>query len=137
MSTITLNKKKRWSNSMIDTFMLIDGVPVAYLCYFHHDDNHVVEGEEKGLALCDLEVRPEYRGKGLAKEIIRRVQESEDGKILYTSGCYTKTGYERLVRNGEGLVPMQQWRVRYGDTHHEAFKDMTFVRDWDKMIPMN
>lgn len=135
MSTITLNKKKRWSNSMIDTFMLIDGVPVAYLCYFPHSDNDVVEGEEKGLALCNIEVRPKHRGKGLTKEIIRRVQDSEDGKILYTSGRYTKTGYKRLVRSGEGLVPMQQWLIRYGDTHRESFKDMTFVHDWDEMIP--
>lgn len=135
MSTITLNKKKRWANSMIDTFMLIDGVPVAYLCYYHHDDNDVIKGEEKGLALCDIEVRPEHREKGLAKEIIRRVQESEGGKILYTSGCYTKTGYERLVRDGEGLVPMQQWRIRNGEKHQAEFNDMTFVHDWDEMIP--
>lgn len=135
MSTITMKKDKRWSNNMIDTFMLVDGVPVAYLCYFPHGDRHVAEGETKGLALCDIEVHPDHRGKGYAKEIIKQVQDSEGGKTLYTSGSYTPTGYSRLVQNGNPLLPMLESSVRFGDTHAVRFDDMTFVRDWDAMLP--
>lgn len=79
-----------------------------------------------------IEIREEYRGNGLAGFLIREV-EKWAGETMYCTGHYTPLGYQAL----DGFLPVADTSEHnnFGKGAVE-FKDMTFVKDWDKMIPL-
>lgn len=75
-----------------------------------------------------VEVRPEYRGQGLAKKITYGANTMTNGKI-YTNGHYTPSGLKHL----HGLFKMQdEQEVGPPGVH---FDDMDFIEDWDNFVP--
>jgi GNAT superfamily N-acetyltransferase len=56
-----------------------DGLPVAYALFFHNFSTFL---GRKGLYLEDLYVKPEYRGKGYAKEMLTQL-----ARLAIERGC--------------------------------------------------
>lgn len=74
------------------------------------------------LILCSIEVRDEYRGIGLSRELVNIVEEIEN-LTLYTTGSFTPEGKKAL-----SFLPLAPGGVGYG------FKSMTFVKSWPLLI---
>lgn len=110
---------------------LIDavGMPVGNLCYWLVSDRAV--GDPFRFVLESIEIREGFRGRGLAKFLIRQV-EKQVGEILHGTGHFTPLGYLSL----KGFLPVADTSQfnNFGEEVVE-FEDMSFVRDWDKMIP--
>lgn len=84
-------------------------------------------GERFGEAcICDIEVREEHRGRGVAKRLILSV-EDRIGDRLHTSGGFTPEGEAAL-----GKTPQHpgQPKPKHG------YRSMNFVHDWDSMAPI-
>ncbi len=73
--------------------------------------------------ICDIEVREEYRGRGLAKRLILSV-EDRLGERLHTTGGFTPEGQEAL-----GNTPQHPGHPK--PSH--GYRSMSFVDDWDSM----
>lgn len=101
-------------------WLIVNGVPVAYLHTLRHlRDTHQY-------VLCDIEVREGHRGHGYARRVVEAAA-TIVGDTLYTSGGFTPLGAAAL--SWLPLLP--------GTTAGIDYKDMTFVRDWDNLIPDN
>ena len=105
-----------------DWWLVIDNTVVAYARTYHDDWQG---GTEK---LCDVETREEYRNQGYAKKILAMIAEEVGVKRVYHSGSYTPDGFNFLYSTG--IIGDQPTPVN-GPTCNP----MTFVRDWDEMIP--
>ena len=75
--------------------------------------------------ICDIEVREEYRGRGLAKRLILSV-EDELSETLHTTGGFTPEGEAAL-----GTTPQHPG---YPKPSH-GYRSMSFVHDWDSLTP--
>lgn len=98
-------------------WLRLDGTPVAYLHTLTYPNRPV---EQCPFVLCDIEVRPGYRGRGLSRRIVAAAEAAE-GHRLHTSGSFTPLGARAL-----GWVP-----VIPGNRAGVSFDDMDFVADWD------
>lgn len=81
------------------------------------------------LGLCDIEVRPEYRGHKLARRLIKATEE-EFGKKMTHEGGYTPDGLKHiapLFKSEEGLSELR------GSI--STFSPMTFIDDWEREWP--
>lgn len=79
------------------------------------------------LMLCDIEVRPGWRGNELGISLIRLI-EQETQMTMYTSGNFTPKGLRSLSEHLSVLGKEQE-------PTQPAHRDMTFVQDWDKKFP--
>lgn len=79
-----------------------------------------------------IEIREEHRGNGLAGFLIREV-EKWVGETMHCTGHYTTLGYQSL----DGFLPVADTSEynNFGKGTVE-FEDMSFVKDWDRMIPL-
>ena len=77
------------------------------------------------LTLCDIEVRDEYRGAGLTREIVRAVEFYYNEETMWTTGSFTPEGAKAL-----GFLP-----VLPDHCAEVRFRSMNFVRDWNNLIP--
>lgn len=86
------------------------------------------KGDKYPYSVMSVEVRPEYRGQGLAKKIAFGANTVLDGEI-YSAGQYTPSGHQRL----QGLFKPKDEQ----DTgpREVAFDDMNFIDDWDNFVP--
>lgn len=111
---------------------LIDpaGRPVGNVCYWLVSDRKI--GDPFRFVLESIEIREGFRDDGLAKFLIVEV-EKWVGETLHGSGHFTPLGYQSL----KGLLPVAD-TSRFNNYGEEVveFEDMSFVRDWDKMIPV-
>lgn len=113
------------------TAWLLNGnsVPVGNIAYNFRPELEI--GDTNRLVLDSIEVRDAYRGQGFAKFMVECVMEFL-GEQMYCTGCYTPSGFESL----NGLLP-----VVFADRFNNfgagvvEFDDMTFVEDWDLLIP--
>lgn len=119
----------RFSNLQQVWIINESGMSIGFLSYWMHVDKPV--GDPFRFVLESIEIREEYRHQGLANFLIREV-EKWIGETLYSTGHFTPLGYESL----SGLFPVADISVfnNYGKETIE-FEDMSFIRDWDKMIP--
>lgn len=81
------------------------------------------------LQLYDIEVRPEFRGRGLGRRTIAAVEKLTGMKMTHDGG-YTVAGLR-------AIAPMfhdSEWIAR---EEKECFSPVEFVEDWDHMIPTN
>ena len=84
--------------------------------------------DDKEIALCDIEVRPEFRGRKLAKRLIEAVEKNEGQKIVHRGG-YTPEGLRSIAPLFHNAEEMKIEQEKIG------FNSMTFVRDWDHKQP--
>lgn len=80
-----------------------------------------------GPTVCDVEVRPEFRGQGHSKRLYAAMEQFV-GATLYTNGHYTPEGFERL-RGKAKQIPSEDAGTR--------FSSQNFVEDWDNYRPMH
>lgn len=108
---------KRWASNF--EYWLRDtlGNPMGYIKVMVHDT-----GE---FALCDIEVRPEYRGHKLSHRLIRAVEKIQGQELIHTGG-YTPEGLAAIA----GLFHDKEY---IEGERKRTFNSMTFVDDWDKM----
>lgn len=123
-------KKKKGKSNLNVVWMVDDaGVPVGFLTYWLHLDREV--GDRFRFVLESIEIRESYRGRGLAKFLISKV-EGFVGEEMFCTGHYILLGYRAL----NGFLP-----VADASSHNNhgvgaiEFENMSFVRDWDRMIP--
>lgn len=83
------------------------------------------ENEYK-LVLCNIEVRDTYRGAGIAREIIRRVEAYYEAP-MWTTGSFTPDGFRAL-----SFLPVYPW-----ETAGVKFNPMNFVKNWENLVPNN
>lgn len=96
----------------------VEGRPIAYM---------KLSEEEGGVFLYDIEVRPEYRGYGLSRRLLRAF-EKVSGKKVEHEGGYTAAGLRSvapLFHDSESLEKEKS----------QLYDDMSFVSDWDKQLP--
>lgn len=97
-----------------------EGTPLGMIHWSHSP------GERFGEAcICDIEVREEFRGRGLAKRLILSV-EDQIGERLHTTGGFTPEGEAAL-----GATPQHPGHPK--PTH--GYRSMNFVHDWDSLTP--
>lgn len=73
--------------------------------------------------ICDIEVREQYRGRGLAKRLILSVEE-HIGARLHTTGGFTPEGEAAL-----GATPQHPGHPKPA----HGYSAMSFVHDWDAL----
>jgi len=95
------------------------GVVVGYAKWMIHRDSPA------SLILCDIEVRPKFRRHGVATKMIGAIEALEH-KPMHASGSYTPLGAKALPRHLK-LLPGSESDIK--------FRAISFVRNWDKMIP--
>lgn len=76
------------------------------------------------LILCEVEVRPAYRGAGLSREIIEAA-EAYYGERMWATGAFTEAGLRSLA-----FVPL----VPNSGPRRARFHEMDFVKDWHNLI---
>ncbi|MGL5151468.1 MAG: GNAT family N-acetyltransferase [Clostridium sp.] len=87
-----------------------NGEPIGYALYFFNFSTFIGKA---GFYLEDIYIKPEYRGRGIGKEIFRTL-----GKIAYEKGC-KRMEWSCLDWNepsinfykGLGAIPMSEWTV--------------------------
>lgn len=113
--------KKRWGTDSHVWLHDTEGHPIAYIKVMKDD-------EKKDIGLCDIEVRPEFRGHKLSKRLIEAVEKNEGRKIVHTGG-YTPEGLRSIAPLFHNDEEMKIEREKIG------FNSMTFVNDWDHKQP--
>lgn len=96
------------------------GETVAYISTYRYDNPNVDH-----LLLCDIEVREECRGMGYAREALSVLAWDQKMKIGHEGGGYTPDGADRIAHYFH--TPQ--------DNVEAEFSPMTFVSDWEFMIP--
>lgn len=117
------NNIHEWINEF-HFWLSIDEINVAYMKADYKEVKKVGK-----LSLHDIEVREEYKGKGLSIEIMKQAAEAFNVDYVTHSGDYTPEGYERIFKH----------------IHHEraqeikgaSYRAMTFVEDWEERILKN
>jgi GNAT superfamily N-acetyltransferase len=94
---------------------LPDGTPIGMIHWSTKDAEPCI---------CDIEVRDEYRGQGLAKRLIHSVEDQIGGR-LHTTGSFTPEGRAALA----AATPQASG---YPARQHD-FRSMTFIHDWDAL----
>lgn len=108
----------RWKTAHQVFLRDTEGRPMAFV--------HFNEDQQGGpLSLCDVEVRPEYRGRKLSHRLLKAVEE-EFGKPLEHTGGYTLAGLKALAPLFHGEEDLTSGKVQ------DVFPPMTFVEDWDR-----
>lgn len=79
------------------------------------------------LVLAAIEIRPMYRGAGLAQDLVKAV-EDYFSQPMYTQGDFTPKGKRSL--DFMPLVPEEYLKF----TPKNKLKDMAFVKDWTLLI---
>lgn len=106
-------------------FALKDEKEIGFALFFHNFSTFLGRA---GLYLEDLFVRPEYRGKGYGKAILKRL-----ARIAVDRGCgrlewwcldWNKSSIDFYTK-AMGAVPMDEWTVYRltGDTLEQAAKE--------------
>lgn len=75
------------------------------------------------LGLCDVEVRPEYRGRKLSHRLIEAVEKKLGQKMTHEGG-YTPEGLR-------SIAPYFKTDEEIANSR-DTFRSMTFVTDWDR-----
>lgn len=97
-----------------------EGRPMAFI--------KVNEDASKGrVSLCDVEVRPEYRGRKLGARLIKAT-EALLGKPVVHDGGYTPDGLKHIA-------PLFHTPQDLEAEAYSTFSPMTFVNDWDRAWP--
>lgn len=85
----------------------------------------------KRLELCDVEVRPEFRGNGLGKRMIKAVEESLGNTMVHTGG-YTDAGLRSIAPLFHSDDDVEELK----NSSH-TYNPMSFVLDWDRKYTKN
>lgn len=101
-------------------WLLADGTPVAYLHTMEHRNR-----TEYRHVLCDIEVRPGYRGRGYARRIVEAAN-AVLATTLHTTGGFTPLGAQAL-----SWLPVLPW-----EAPGVKYDDQAFVADWDTLSPV-
>lgn len=120
------SEEKGWGNSMATSHQLwlhdTEERPIAFIqVNEYHSDNT--------LGICDIEVRPEYRGRKLGKRLIEAVEKKFEQKLNHYGG-YTPDGLK-------SIAPLFKSKEEIATGDYSMFDPMTFVKDWDKAWPTN
>jgi len=88
-----------------------------------------------GVVLCDVEVRPEGRGRGYPLELIRKLKETYSTDTVQFTGTFSEGGYrmfkaleKRQQETGESLVSIEPGMRAIEPPPGESYD---FVDDWD------
>ena len=89
-------------------FAVEDGVDVGFALFFHNFSTFVGRA---GLYLEDLYVKPEYRGKGYGKALLKKLAqiavERNCGRMEWTCLDWNKPSIDFYL--SVGAVPMDEW----------------------------
>lgn len=107
------------SRKRFTSWFVLNGVPVGMI--------HFLMGGNEVPVLCDIEIREEYRGRGLSRRFVSLLEEFVVEGTLYTSGHYTPEGFRSL----SSWLPLKPDAAEYGDTAAIYFRSMNFVTNWD------
>lgn len=88
-----------------------------------------------GVVLCDVEVRPEGRGRGYTLELIRKLKETYSTDTVQFTGTFSEGGYrmfkaleKRQEETGESLVSIELGMRAIEPPPGESYD---FVDDWE------
>lgn len=94
-----------------------EGRPIAFIEFMKRDD--------ETLELCDIEVRPDFRGRKLSRRLVKAVEKQMNMKMIHTGG-YTADGLKSiapLFHSEESLKEIEK---------KKTYSEMSFVMDWDR-----
>lgn len=106
-----------------------EGGNVSFIKLIYHNEKYE-PSVGPYLAMCDVETRPNMRGKGMAREL-RESIEAETGLLIYSSGSYTPEGWAAFGKHGR-FIPREY--ASRSDLPGEKFKSMGFVASWRHKI---
>lgn len=114
---VNLQRSTRDGTAIADAWWRIgDGLVVGYIKWWRRDAD---------LRLADVEVRPGWRRRGIAREMIAAV-ETIEAATMRSSGSFTPLGFAAIARH---VPPLPGTRAAVNT------KPMSFVADWDAMRP--
>ena len=91
-------------------FAMVDGVEVGFALFFHNFSTFL---GKPGLYLEDLYVKPEYRGHGIGKGILKRLAslavERDCGRLEWSCLDWNKPSIDFYL--SLGAQPMDGWKV--------------------------
>lgn len=97
----------------------VEGRPIGYI------NVAVSDGE---LFLYDIEIRSEFRGRGLSSRLIKAVELSSGMKMQHEGG-YTAAGLATVAKHFRDDAGIESEKG-------QLYDDMTFVADWDNELPI-
>lgn len=97
-----------------------EGRPMAFIKV----NENTTTGE---VGLCDVEVRPEYRGRKLGARLIKATEVMLGKPVVHTGG-YTPEGLKHIA-------PLFHTAEEVEELKYNTFGSMTFVSDWDRAWP--
>ena len=115
---INVQRSTRDGTLVADAWWQIPDGPIAgYIKWWRRGDD---------LRLGDVEVRSEWRRRGIARAMIAAV-EAREGAVMRSSGSFTPDGLAALAAH---LPPLP------GTSAQANTAPMSFVADWDSMRPL-
>lgn len=122
--TITARKVCSYDENLISYQAWLqddNGIPMAFVKYMVNKNRRVVE-------LCDIEVRPEYRGHNIGRHLINAIGVKYNLNVIHEGG-YTNDGLKYI----SGMFNHNKNEI--AELNSNKYKDMSFVLDWDNMWP--
>ena len=113
----SVRRSTRDKTTAAEGWWVLEGVAVGFIKWWLRPGD---------LRLSDIEVRPGWRGRGIAPAMIRAV-EARERLPMRSSGSYTPLGFAALA----GHLPLVPGTRARTDT-----APMTFVADWDARRPL-
>lgn len=114
---LSVQSKKKWNSGVTSHHIWLHDTEERPIGFIN------VNEYEGRLGLCDIEVRPEYRGNKLSTRLMDAV-EKKFGQKLTHEGGYTPDGYERVAKRFHDEESMARTKAE--------FNPQTFVANWDK-----
>lgn len=120
-----------WTPRVLQAWLILPEVgAVSYVqLHIRGADYHPSVGEH--FAMCDIETRPAYRGKGYALEL-RQTLEKAAGLDIYSSGNMTPEGWKAFGKHVQVLPGSETI-----GTPGACFNSMGFVASWADRVPRN
>lgn len=94
-----------------------EGRPIAFIEFMKKND--------KTLELCDIEVRPEFRGRKISKRLVKAVEKKMNMAMIHTGG-YTADGLKSIAPLFHSEESLREVKNK------KTYSDMSFVMDWDR-----
>lgn len=113
---VNLQRSSKYGTLIADGWWQVDGLTVGYIKWWRQPGD---------LRLSGIEVREDWRRRGVARAMIGAVEQRE-ALTVHSSGSFTEVGYAALAHH---LPPLPGTRARV-DT-----EPMSFVEDWEAMRP--
>lgn len=115
----------------IEAWLTTEDGNVAFVKLFTRDESYAPPLGNH-LAMCDIETRPDQRGRGLALALRQDIEEAYSMEI-YSSGNMTPEGFEAFGPHVRTYPQPEGWSDYYKPS--ASFNSMGFVASWKHKLP--